>query len=499
MKAHAIGLLACSIFSVQAQQHNMVPHLPNFTLYDKPGFDTPGALSNAWADYDNDGDLDLVVSFKSGEIRLYQNNLGELTPVGESLGLPSSGIDGRSIAWGDWNNDGFPDLFIGTFQRPYHQYNLFYENENGKRFVEKAAKVGVLLPNTTARQGSWIDYDNDGDLDFYQAQRMGGNRMFRNDDDHFTDTSKMVGLYDPRRSVGVCWFDADQNGFLDAFVANQSGDRDGYYQNKDGSFTDVAHQYAMDHPLRPLNEGGVGCAVGDFNNDGHFDIFVATYGEDLLYQNDGKGGFTEVAAQMGITGNHHHVSAQWGDVNNDGLLDLYVVGFRGNDIRARDYLYLNTGNGFVDALPDNVAKSDSDHGIQLVDFDLDGDLDLSFTHSDNTAGHQKLFINQLNSAGRSLLVAPVNAVSGSLIPGAEVRIFDKDNHILASRLVDTGGGYNAQNSISTHFGFPNITEVSVQVTFLTETGRSSVLVPNINLSQWQGKVLRVSHMGVIQQ
>jgi len=469
--------------------------VPAFSLYDKTEFSTPGALSNAWADYDQDGDLDLVVTFKSGEIRLYRNENGKLTQVRDAPGLPSSGFDARGASWGDINNDGYPDLFTGSFHRPYHKYNQLFINHGGKSFEDVAEAYGVLLPGVTARQGNLIDYDNDGDLDLYLAQRMGGNHLYSNNGKGFTDVSKSAGLYDPRRSVGVCWFDYDKDGDLDMFVANQSGDRDGFYRNDEGKFTDIAAELNMDHPRRPLDEGGVGCTVGDFNNDGNFDLFVATYGDDLLYMNDGKGGFSEVAAKYGITGNHHHVSATWGDINNDGLLDLYVVGFKGTDPRQHDYLYINTGNGFVDMLPKNIAAQDADHGIQLVDFDGDGDIDISTTHNDLEVGHEFVYVNKLDPQGNYLTVAPVLKGSHIPLPGAEVRVFAGDE-LLGSRMVDTGGGYNAQNSAPVLIATPVADSVDLQVTFLTEQGRKEVFVPDVSTKTWKGKTLYVSQEGI---
>ena len=126
----------------------------------------------------------------------------------------------------------------------------------------------MIVPDADSRQANWVDYDNDGDLDLFSAQRSGTNRMFRNEGGKFTDVSEELGLDDPRRTVGSCWFDMDQDGDLDVFQANQQADKDTLYRNDGGKFVDIAPQLGMHQPERTLAEGGVGCSVGDYDNDG---------------------------------------------------------------------------------------------------------------------------------------------------------------------------------------------------------------------------------------
>ena len=113
------------------------------------------------------------------------------------------------------------------------------------------------------------------------------------------DVSDASNLADPRRTVGACWFDMDQDGDLDLFLANQQGDQDAMYRNDGAGFVDVAPQLHMHRPARSIEDGGVGCAVGDYDNDGQLDLFVATYGSSLLYRNLGGGRFREAAVECG--------------------------------------------------------------------------------------------------------------------------------------------------------------------------------------------------------
>ena len=104
------------------------------------------------------------------------------------------------------------------------------------------------MPGADSRQANWVDYDNDGDLDLFSAQRSGTNRLFRNDGGKFTDVSEELGLADPRRTVGSCWFDMDEDGDLDVFQANQQADKDTLYRNDGGRFVDVAPHSACTSP-----------------------------------------------------------------------------------------------------------------------------------------------------------------------------------------------------------------------------------------------------------
>ncbi|MEL7046729.1 MAG: VCBS repeat-containing protein, partial [Pseudomonadota bacterium] len=276
-------------------------------------FSLPGSLSNAWADFDGDGDPDLAVSAKSGEIRLYRNNDGSLQSVGEFLGLPTQGDEIRGLSWGDFDADGDPDLFAGSNVSPIPSRSYLFRNDNGEGFVEMAEKVGVTDPGRFSRQANWVDVDNDGDLDLYTANRAGLNRLYRAEEGGFRREGYGRGTVDPRRTVGACWFDYDRDGDLDLFLANQNGDSDALWRNDSGEFEDVAPALGLDQTLRTLPEGGVGCAPGDFDNDGDLDLYVGTYGVNLLYVNDGRGGFLEQAMERGLAEPHSVVGAAWGD------------------------------------------------------------------------------------------------------------------------------------------------------------------------------------------
>lgn len=461
-----------------------------FSTEQEATFSTPGAVTNAWSDYDNDGDLDRLVLFAKGDIRLYQNNNNIFHNVGPSLGLPEKGAYAIAAAWGDYDNDGDVDLYIGYRALTGDLSNSLYRNDlSDKRFVNVTSDLGLEIKNPTTRQVSWVDHDNDGDLDLFVAQRMGFNRFYRNDGGKFADISWEIGLADPRRTVGAVWFDMDQDGDLDVFMANQSGDQDALYRNDGDKFFDVARDMNIHLPNRPVHEGSVAASVADYDNDGDLDLFVGTYGVNRLYQNNGTGHFLDVAPKLGITQDNRIVGSAWGDYDHDGRIDLYLTGSVVKPLHSGDYLFRNTPEGFVNVLPAALAKIDGDHGVQWADFDQDGDLDLALT-SNHPQGNHFLFRNHLAEKNHSLQVWVLDKQGHVTKVGAEVRFFDTvSRKLLGTRLVDTGGGYNAQSVRPVHFGLSESVVLDIEVTFLTALGRQTMTTKNINPKHYIGKAL----------
>jgi len=297
----------------------------------------------------------------------------------------------------------------------------------------------------------------------------------------FTDVTEASGLGDPRRTVGVAWFDMDQDGDLDAFVANQNGDLDALYRNDGGVFSDVAPALGMDGRPRSEEYGGVGPAVSDYDNDGDLDLFVANYGPDVLWRNDGNGSFTEVARGTPLGEDYHSTAAGWGDFDNDGLQDLFVVSYLSGVAEVDDHLFRNRRGVFENVIPDLLQHPGASHGVSWVDFDTDGDLDLLLANNDPQGGGHPLYRNLLpnDRVQRSLQVRVVDARGVQRFPGAEVRVYEdrgtgqgegdpgspEDLRILGTGLVDVGGGYCSQGVAPVHFGLPpGVTSVVVEVT-----------------------------------
>jgi acyl-homoserine-lactone acylase len=462
-------------------------------------FSTPNSLANAWGDYDGDGDIDLAVSLGSGELRLYRNDRRgkqrRFVSVGAKLGLPQAGShELRGLSWGDFDADGDLDLLGGPTKTSYA--TMVFRNDGAAGFVNVANEIGLSIPGRSARQTNWIDFDNDGDLDVYASNRVGPNALLRNDAGRFTQVFAGAGPSDDRPTVGACWFDMDRDGDLDAYLANQAGAADALWRNDGDAFTDVAPLLGMTGPLRTQAEGGVGCAIGDYDNDGDFDIFTASYGRNLLYRNDGDGRFTEVGLALGLGAINHAVGADWGDFDNDGDLDLFVAAYTGSSGEQQPScaLFRNDGvAGFVNVLERNSALNVADHGVQFVDYDGDGGLDLSLTDGYGPLGGHYLFRNTSSRAvkSRSLNVLVLDSAGRQTRYGAEVRLYDDAGRLLGSRPVVTGGGYNSQRAAPVHFGLPSTARVRLEVTFLTPRGRSTQTITNVDPSDWRGRNLVV--------
>ena len=468
---------------------------PPFASVQTDQFAVPNSYSNAWGDYDNDGDLDLAVSLGTGEVRLYRNDQGTLVSVGAQVGMPQAGShELRGLSWGDYDGDGDIDLLGGS--TPTDKLTKVLRNDGGTRFVDVAADVGLTIPGRSARQTNWVDYDNDGDLDVYSSDRAGDNKLFQNTGGKFTQVFAGAGPTDPRPTVGACWLDMDDDGDLDLFLANQAGAADALWRNDRTAFVDVARTAGVAGPARTKEEGGVGCAVGDYDNDGRLDIFVPNYGHNQLYRNNGNGTFTDVAAKVGVGVENHAVGSDWGDYDNDGDLDLSVISYVGapGAQQPENALFRNDGAaGFVNVLTRDSPLNVADHASQFVDFDGDGGIDLSVTDGYGPKGGHFLFRNTSPAAvkSRSLSVLVLDAKGHQTRFGAEVRLRDASGRLLGTRQVVTGGGYNSQRAAPVHFGLARLQPVTVEVTFMSNTGRKVQSLRNVSPADYAGKSLAI--------
>ena len=467
--------------------------LPQFVVHQPELFVRGDGQAVAWADFDLDGDLDLVVGFKNRALALYRNDEGEFIDIAGRIGLTQQPIDTRSLSWGDFNRDGWPDLYLG-FGRDTGVRNKLYQNREGT-FVEVGEKVGVNLLGTS-RQASWIDFDNDGDVDLFVAMRDRQSRMLRNDDQIFVDVSKALGLFDPRRSVGAVWFDFDQDGDLDLFLANQSGDTDALYLNEGDKFVDIASKLGISRldslAGRDLTEGSVGATVCDFDNNGWFDLFVPSYGPDVLYMGHKAGRLMERGKLRGVRAFGWSVGADCGDLNNDGWSDIYLAAYAVGETHGQDAFYWNNGKKFVGDFPEELNPFDADHGVRFADFDNDGDLDIALTNR-ATGGRLSLLRNDLKRDGaQSLAVRVVDSDGFWTRQGSEVRVFDSNSGaLIGSGLVDTGGGYISQNMIPVHIGLGNHWLVDVEVTAMSNRGRITKRIDRIDVQKLTEPVLTI--------
>ena len=335
-----------------------------------------GAL--AWGDYDNDGDLDvLITGYQSGEpiARIYQNNNGTFSDI--SAGL--TGVRDGSVAWGDYDSDGDLDLLVTGRDIDSNGIAQIYQN-NGGAFIDiSAGLIGVSHSSV-----AWGDYDNDGDLDILIAgrgsDRIGIARIYQNNGGTFTDI--LAGLPGVSYS-SVAWGDYDNDGDLDILIAGEDNNARKIariYQNTDGTFTDISAGLT--------GVGGNSAAWGDYDNDGDLDILLAGVDNPIaendgnslsrlqlyvdgitrIYQNNG-GTFSDVSADVADVG---FGTAAWGDYDNDGDLDILLMG-PGPFFKYVARVYQNNGGEFSE-IP--VGLPHADGVAAWGDYDGDGDLDI---------------------------------------------------------------------------------------------------------------------------
>jgi len=467
-------------------------------------FSAGGTLSDAWADFDGDGDPDRFVGFNGEASRLYRNDgTGGFTDVAGDLGLVVT-RPVRTSAWGDFDADGDADLFLGYAGEG--TVTALWRNDAGRSFTEVSMEAGLDLPAGVTRQASWVDYDGDGDLDLYLAMRDGPNRLFRNTGGQgtaedavpiFEDVTQASGIGDPRRSVGAVWFDAEQDGDLDVLVANMNGDANGLWLNDDGSFTDAAPGTDIAGGGRGVGDEATGtvrpCVV-DVDGDGWLDLHFANYGPNEVLLGGQNREWPSRGSDMGLDQDTMDDTCVWGDFDHDGTLDVFVNGTITGGVQYRDHLMRREqGSTFVDATPAEWATVNADHGATWVDYDQDGDLDLALTGAPEDGQHL-LMQNLLRPefARHSLSIRVLDSEGRSLRAGAEVRLYVAGtDRLIGTRHVDSGSGYDSQSDLPVHFGLPGAQPVDVEVIVPAGGLRHVTRLESVDPAAHRGRSLNV--------
>ena len=442
----------------------------------------------AWGDYDNDGDLDLYVAYTGTNILYRNNGDGTFTDVAVEAGVDYHG-NTYGVVWGDYDNDGDLDLYLANYGNSSKlddcgEANVLYRNNGDGTFTDVTAEAGVG-DSGHSTGAAWGDYDNDGDLDLFVANlgilihpfyKNETSRLYRNNGNGtFTDVTLELNL-----TVGVegifktgrlpvragcyftpLWFDCDLDGDLDLFITTAYFSVSPLYLN-DGppnyTFTEVTKEAGLWR-----FGSGMGAAVGDYDNDGDLDLYVAGFEENRLWRNNGDGTFTDVAKETGVIG----LEVGWGcaffDFDNDGDLDLFVANGAvdwkastevGRERWSRNRLYRNNGDGtFTDvtklAIGDHISNS---KGLAVGDFDNDGDLDIYIV---NVNDINVLLRNDIaNFIGNNWIKVKLQGIlSNKDGIGAIVGI--TSGSLIQIRQVLSESSYLSQNSLDVEFGLAN--------------------------------------------
>jgi hypothetical protein len=335
-----------------------------------------------WADYDNDGDQDFFVANFESPCRLYQNDgFGNFANVAAAAGVNKTDKC-HSAAWGDYDNDGKLDLFVCVYARAQdNRPNLLFHNLGSGTFEEVAATAGVADANKPALACTWIDYDSDGDIDLFIAyDKLTGNTLYQNNGGIFDDVTSDAlvdgGVNNPDRieidpftgdkslpmnAMGIAVGDYDRNGHLDMFITNTEEGHAFLKNLGNGTFREVASALGMS-----ANRIGWGTAFLDYDNDGDEDLYVVHQGtvpdlqtENILYRNNGNASFTEVTTALGVGDRGAGYGLTVGDYNDDGFVDMFVHNQRTLVSDSASVLYENVpnSNNWVKIRPVGVASN----------------------------------------------------------------------------------------------------------------------------------------------
>ena len=328
------------------------------------------------ADYDSDGDIDIYVgtydqASSSYKHYLFNNEMSRFRDVAAEAGLKHSGKE-SSVTFADYDNDGFLDLYIVK-----EGGDVLYRNA-GKGVFEDVTTKANIGSKTGGNKALFFDMDHDGDLDLYET-RSNSNLMFRNNGDGtFEELAEKMGISVPNmKSREAVFGDFDDDGDIDLFVANENGSNILFSNQRQGVFKDITEESGL-----KSNGGSGAVAVGDYNNDGFSDLFITSVngGRHELLRNKGNGSFEPEKNNSSMFSAIQKVKlydAAFFDFDNDGFLDLIVAGESEVKGGRGIFLFHNDGKGnFTDASNLLPEEPKSGRQITLFDYNDDGDLDV---------------------------------------------------------------------------------------------------------------------------
>ncbi|MDG5491716.1 FG-GAP-like repeat-containing protein [Psychroserpens sp. SPM9] len=443
----------------------------------------------SFCDFDNDGWDDITLATADGDgVRFLKNVNGSFVDV--NLGLGYLSYETKSVTWVDFDNDGDKDLFVTSET----EGNKLIENLGDMTFQDITSTTGMSTNNLYTYGASWGDYNNDGFLDVFLSNRtlIVPNKLYRNNGNGtFSDVSLFSGI-DPNPLFSFCsaFLDINNDGFQDIYVSNDklSFLNKLYKNNGDGTFEDISMSSGTD-----ISADAMSVTVGDYNKDGWFDIYVTnTQGGNYLLRNNGDETFTNVAGPTGTSFNSIGWGAVFFDADNNTDLDLYVSGeFDGS---TGGYLsaafYQNNGN-YTFALNNSCFPNDNreSYSNAIGDIDNDGFMDVVVTNSDDMDVF--LWKNMTVNTSNWIKLNLTGTISNT--DGIGSRIELSVNGQKQYGYTHLGEGYMSQNSKTKHFGLHDATVIDyIKITWLSGIEETYYNIPaNQTLNLIEGSTLSV--------
>ena len=493
-------------------------------------------------DYDNDGWLDIFVvngwgvrDFPKGEEptnHLYRNNRnGTFTDVTEKAGLVRHGW-GQGVCVGDYDNDGNLDLFV-----TYYGKNVLYHNNGNSTFTDVTRESGLMQPEDHWNTGAaFLDYNRDGHLDLFvsnyvdyeyglklydsdptlvgqQSPVLYGvsglkgtkNFLYRNKGDGtFVDVSEAAGVTKAVPTYGFtpCVGDFDNDGWPDIYIADDSTPSLLFMNNRDGTFRESGMLAGVAYDANGRTQGGMGADTVDYDGDGWLDIIKTNFSDETpsLYHNEGKGFFADVTVPAGLAGETK--SVKWGtgfmDFDNDGRPDIVIVG--GSiyppgagmhhllpKTESKIILMRNVdGSRFADISDRGgpaFAQSQCSRGMAFGDVFNKGNIAIAVNNLNDSPS---LLRNQSPPPNSWLLVKLLGTKTNRAAIGSRVIVYANNRRQVQE--VRSGGSFCSQNDLRLHFGLGTAKEARVQIRWLGEAEETLEHVPaNRSIVVQEGK------------
>jgi len=446
--------------------------------------------SVAWGDYDNDGDLDILLTGNSSSgptSKIYKNN-GNNTFT-EQTGISLTGVKGGSVVWGDYDNDGYLDVLLTGYMGSTY-VSVIYRNNGNNTFTYNSSLKPAELSSV-----AWADYNNDGYLDILLTGQQGipnyFSKIYKNNGNSTFSEQTGISLTGVSWS-SVAWGDYDNDGDLDILLNGKAGSSNYiskiYKNNGNNTFTEQT-----DISLTGVYDGSV--AWGDYDNDGYLDILLTgqtdTNPISIIYKNNGNNTFSEQTgiSLTGVSGG----SAAWGDCDNDGDLDILLTGKTGSSDNISK-IYINNGNNTFTEQTGISITGVYKSSVAWGDYDNDGDLDILITGEKGSSYISKIYTNE-NS-----IVNTIPKITAVSLP-----IINKNNVTLGwgkatdAQTPSNGLTYNLniKRVSDGYIAFSSMADVSTGFHRLVQCGNMNHVltytVQNIDCGEYEWSVQAIDH------